>query len=175
MGEEQKKVWPKIKAKYEALRTNCKQQSDGCLQDVFANMSMPHIVEVQRNFQAKCKPSNLSWLFEYQDVKPGEPLTLPRAGKEAWREKIRTHILAAIAEMTECLETCPWKPWKDQGDHAEGSIMSEEKLWEARLEVVDAFCFLMNVWLLLGGDGVELANLYLAKMGENHRRQREGY
>ena len=176
MAEDRKKVWEKVRKKYEELKEDYEQRmEDDFPQDVFAlsSISLARIVEVQREFQGKCKPVKPERFVQFLHQAPGTGL--PRAGDPLWREMLRVNVLACISEMIECLETCPWKPWKDQGDHAEGAKMSEEVMWEARLEIADAFCFMLNVWMLLGGDGAELGNLYLAKMGENHRRQEEGY
>jgi len=176
MAEDRKKVWEKVKAAYEA---EMKRFSDDCEDDfphdmiAEARFSMIQIMEVQRRFQSKCKPVTPERQVMFADQPEG--YGLPRAGSHLWREMMRVNILAQIAEMIELLETCPWKPWKNQGDHAPCTAMKEEVLWEARLEIIDAFCFMMNCWMLLGGTGSQFAALYLAKMGENHRRQKEGY
>jgi len=169
MAEERKKVWKKLENWYkeEVLCTDKNIQKLGKLA-ASGRLSLPEIVEVQREFQKRCKPisAERDGMFSY-----AYPLNeLGRTGDPLWQEMMRVNVIATVAEMMELLETCPWKPWKTYT-----KPMQKEEVMEARLEIVDALCFLMNCWMLLGGDGEDLAHLYLAKMKENHRRQEEGY
>ena len=172
MAEQQKQVWEKVRENY--MRRMLKAQ-EYILQtgQSPASLSLPQIVVRQRVFQQACKPISKERDGMFALDHDGQ--SFERTGTELWREMMRTNVLACMAEMIELLETCPWKPWKTSGDHELGLSMEDAKLWEARLEVVDAFCFMMNCWMLLGGDGAMLANLYAAKMDENHARQKGGY
>ena len=53
--------------------------------------------------------------------------------------------------------------------------LSGEELLETKFEYVDMFHFFMNIGLLLGIDGNELAELYYLKNKENFARQERGY
>ncbi len=170
MAEERKKVWEKIARWYqeqqEHTRHDAKHYGE---RTAFGRLSLPEIVDEQRSFQYRCRPvsKQRDAMFERD---PYPRATFARSATPLWQDMMRTNVLATIAEMIELLETCPWKPWKK-----DAPAMTEDQVQEARLEIVDALCFLLNCWMLLGGDGEELAHLYYAKMKENHRRQEEGY
>jgi len=172
MAEQQKQVWEKVRDEY--MRRTL-EAHEYILQtgQTPASFSLPSILVRQRVFQYACKPIDARRNTMMEVAVHDQ--SFERTGTELWREMMRTNVLACMAEMIELLETCPWKPWKTSGDHELGLSMEDAKLWEARLEVVDAFCFMMNCWMLLGGDGAMLANLYAAKMDENHARQKGGY
>jgi hypothetical protein len=173
MAEDRKKVWPKVMEAYFKQVEETKHHRIVSPSLPRSDLLMANLVKVQRAFQKECKPvseernANFSPNVEVND----DAHALLRSGDPLWREMMRVNVLATIAEMTELLETTPWKPWRQN----DGKVMLADEVWEARLEVMDAMCFLMNCWLLLGGDGECFAHLYLAKMSENSRRQKEGY
>lgn len=81
----------------------------------------------------------------------------------------RTHSFALIAELVEASEEIGWKPWA-KGDKAQ--YINREAYLK---ELVDAWHFFMNTWLLAGGTAEELYEMYMAKRTVNERRQIEGY
>ena len=81
-------------------------------------------------------------------------------------EHFRNNILATHAELSEALEWISWKPWK-----VTEPLTSNAKK-NAQLEIVDALCFLLNTWNLLGGSPEELSGMHRAKCEENIRRQK---
>ena len=84
-------------------------------------------------------------------------------------DKMRTHTLAAIAELIEALEWTSWKPWKRP------TAMTENQLGNAKFEIIDALCFIFNIWRMLGGTPSELMAMYYLKSRENVERQQKGY
>ena len=71
-----------------------------------------------------------------------------------------------------------WKHWKDS--HAGIPNMTlkdltERDLKEAKMEAIDVWHFVMNVFLCLGIDSKDLCNFYFAKNKENIDRKARGY
>ena len=81
-------------------------------------------------------------------------------------EHFRNNILAAHAELSEALDWVSWKPWKAV------EPLSANAKQNAKLELVDTLCFLLNAWNLLGGNPEELSGMHRAKCEENIRRQK---
>lgn len=87
---------------------------------------------------------------------------------------IKEHSIHLNQEINEMLYELPYfKPWKDY------SGMSEEAIAvafaKARMELVDAYHFFMNIMLGLGFTANELYSMYMQKNAENNRRQDDGY
>ena len=82
-------------------------------------------------------------------------------------DQIRLHIEAMIHETSELRELLAWKHWKQYPDNF--SIDKEE----ARFEVADLMCFLMNIAILLGMSGDELLHYTYAKQKHNVERQED--
>lgn len=156
MGEDRKFVWPRLEAevtqRLEAIRTGKVQP-----------LTMDQVVLEQYATLEKIPDTGVVLRSYDQDQ--------PLSHTAEWKAAYRTHTLSAIAELSEALEWTPWKPWRSK--HAGG--MSDDDVAECKLELVDTLCFLLNLWMLLGGDGNELAEAHRAKCLENQRRQKEGY
>ena len=87
---------------------------------------------------------------------------------------IKEHSIHLSQEINEMLYELPFfKPWKDY------SSMSKEEqeaaLERARMEMIDAWHFFMNMCIALDFTPNDFYNMYLSKMSENHKRQDEGY
>lgn len=87
---------------------------------------------------------------------------------------IKEHSIHLNQEVNEMLYELPYfKPWKDySGVTAEDEAAAFAK---AKVELIDAWHFFMNLALGLGMDAEEFYNIYAAKNKENHRRQDAGY
>lgn len=82
-------------------------------------------------------------------------------------ENIKLNVLAATAELHECLAEMSWKPW------AKGEPRINHSA--AAVEVIDAFHFMLNIMLHLGMTSDTIYDVYMNKNQVNHRRQDEGY
>lgn len=87
---------------------------------------------------------------------------------------IKEHSIHLNQEINEMLYELPYfKPWKNY------SNVTEEEAWcaieKARMELIDAWHFFMNIALALGLEPEEFFDMYIAKNKENHRRQDAGY
>lgn len=81
-------------------------------------------------------------------------------------ENVRINVLAAIKELTEVLDECGWKPW------ARSRHFNSESM---RKELIDVWCFVMNLMLHAGMDPDILDELYAEKFEINMDRARHGY
>lgn len=87
---------------------------------------------------------------------------------------IKEHSIHLNQEVNEMLYELPYfKPWKDYSSLTTGQ--EQEMLEKARMELIDAWHFFMNMTLALGITPVQFYVMYAAKNKENHRRQDEGY
>lgn len=87
---------------------------------------------------------------------------------------IKEHSIHLNQEVNEMLYELPYfKPWKNYDGLTAGQ--EEEMLEKARMELIDAWHFFMNMAIALGLNAEQFYTMYLAKNGENHRRQDEGY
>lgn len=85
---------------------------------------------------------------------------------------IHTHSAFAIEEIYEMLRELPYhKPWKDYSDWNNEKIVEQFEM--AREEWIDVFIFVMNVGLFLGFDENLIREMYLEKLGINHKRQED--
>jgi dimeric dUTPase (all-alpha-NTP-PPase superfamily) len=87
---------------------------------------------------------------------------------------IKEHSIHLNQEINEMLYELPFfKPWKDYSN-----MSVEEKdiaMAKARMELIDAWHFFMNLMLGLGFTAEEFFEMYLTKNAENHKRQDDGY
>ncbi len=118
----------------------------------------------------------------------GEPMIKNKEGQfvqPGWPAKWRFNALALHAEVSEALEWMPWKPWKkyegitrfvdDETTPVNLIPVSDDDLFNAKMELVDCLCFLLNMWIMLGGDADELGAMHEVKTHENIKRQLKGY
>lgn len=120
------------------------------------NDSLKVMMDIQRNFQLRLDP-------DFLDKSVEERVAF-----------IKEHSIHTNQEINEMLYELPFfKPWKDY------SGMSEEKqliaFAKARMEMIDAWHFFMNMMLALGFSAEEFFIMYMEKNKENHRRQDAGY
>lgn len=85
---------------------------------------------------------------------------------EARIDYIRTMVLALEDELHEALAETGWKPW------ATSRHINTEAFGG---ELVDAFHFLINLFLVIGWDESDVINGYFLKSRRNEDRQRQGY
>lgn len=81
-------------------------------------------------------------------------------------ELIVKQILALYSEVGEVLAEIPWKPWKQNQDF---------NVSKFRMELIDCFHFLINLFLLSGMDTSDVYDLFQKKNQINRRRQKDGY
>lgn len=81
-------------------------------------------------------------------------------------DNVRLNVLAAIKELTEVLDCCGWKPWATSRHFAFSDMQKE---------LIDVWCFVMNLMLHAGMDADALDTLYAEKMEINRERARNGY
>lgn len=79
---------------------------------------------------------------------------------------IKNQILALFDETSEALREVPWKPWK---------LNQEFNVKKFRIELIDIFHFLINLFLLSGMNSRQVINLFKNKNKINRRRQKDGY
>ena len=87
---------------------------------------------------------------------------------------MRNHYVFLDQELQEALREVPYfKQWKD---YSHMTATEKEAAWaRVRMELVDAWHFMMNLMLMSGMTPEALVAMYLAKNKENHRRQDAGY
>ena len=88
-----------------------------------------------------------------------------------WQQQAQLFQSAAVAELFEFLETTHWKQWRSNFS----APLTEDERREAQLELIDAFCFIVNLWFLTGGSPEDFYAMHAAKCIENIRRQKAGY
>lgn len=81
-------------------------------------------------------------------------------------ELIKNQILALYDEVGEALREVPWKPWK---------VNQEFNINKFKMELIDIFHFLINLFLLVNMDSEEVINLFKIKNEINRKRQKNGY
>lgn len=74
--------------------------------------------------------------------------------------------IAIISELQEALDEMGWKPWATSKHFNDQAVQAE---------LVDAFHFFMNLFMVAGGNPQKLFDGYLAKRLKNIKRQEEGY
>ena len=81
-------------------------------------------------------------------------------------ELIKNQILALYDEIGEALREVPWKPWK---------INQMFNVAKFKIELIDVFHFLINLFLLSGMSAKDVFDLFISKNKINVRRQKDGY
>lgn len=117
---------------------------------------LEEMMEVQEAFQKRLDPD-----FDKMSVKQRVAF-------------IKEHSIHLNQEINEMLYELPYfKPWKD---YSKLSDWHEQAMIEkAKMELIDAWHFFMNIALALGFTPDQFYQMYTAKNQENHRRQDEGY
>lgn len=87
---------------------------------------------------------------------------------------IKEHSIHLNQEINEMLYELPFfKPWKDYSNMSKEE--QEAALDKARMEMIDAWHFFMNISIALGFTAETFYDIYMCKISENHKRQDEGY
>jgi len=81
-------------------------------------------------------------------------------------ELIKNQLLALFSEVGEALKEVPWKPWKKNQDF---------NVAKFKIELIDVFHFLINLFLLSGMNSNDVIELFKTKNEINVRRQKNGY
>lgn len=115
--------------------------------------------------------NNLEYLFKLQQnffniLKDNIPVNKFHVITKENVELIKNQILALFDEVSEALREVPWKPWKENQDF---------NVSKFRMELIDVFHFLINLFLLSGMNSQEVINLFKNKNKINVRRQKDGY
>lgn len=95
----------------------------------------------------------------------------PRVGTTSIKVQMkdfRDFVLAGHAELTELLDSAPWKPWREQK-------AEDIDLQNIRVEIVDMLFFLIGIMEIFGITADELESVFLEKLAENYRRIKDGY
>lgn len=162
MAEDKKKVWPLVERAFEQrMLESIRGGSSFSVNELMGNQL--RALEVIRG-------DVISRLYPLMQGSQSSVSGISTA--EEWKQAMRVNVLSLFAEASEILESTPWKPWRKA--HVEGG-MSMDEVQECKLEVVDAMCFMMNIWLLLGGTAAELGVLHEVKCDENIRRAKGTY
>lgn len=124
--------------------------------DIPAGEALKVMMSMQKAFQCRLYPN-----FNDRSI-------------EERMQYFKEHSIHLTQEIHEALYEIPFfKPWKDY------SKMTHElqsvAIHKAKLEMVDAWHFFMNMLLALGMNANELFALYVDKNKENYRRQNAGY
>lgn len=80
---------------------------------------------------------------------------------------LQLQTLALVDEAMESLREIPWKPWK--------IINTSFDLEAYRMELIDIFHFLINLFIFAGMDVPMVLKYYLEKNKINKERQKNGY
>jgi hypothetical protein len=115
----------------------------------------------------------LEKVFQRQERLQGESFghSLRELTHEQQMDYIRWNVLALEDELHEALAEVPWKPWSS-GD---ASGIDQGRYFK---ELVDAFHFFMNLWLVFvpaEEAAALLYEMYSEKSDLNAKRQAEGY
>jgi hypothetical protein len=97
---------------------------------------------------------------------------LEKADVRAVSALIHSHSMFAIEELYEMMRELPYhKPWKDYSSWSGEKMIEQFEL--SREEWIDVFIFVMNVGLFLGFNEELIEQMYLEKLGLNHKRQED--
>ena len=80
-------------------------------------------------------------------------------------EWIRKYCLAINQEVSETIDSTPWKWWKKMELDTEN----------IKVEIVDIFHFLVSLAQVTGMSAEDFVDLYKKKLSLNHKRQDGGY
>jgi len=126
---------------------------------------------LEYNLKRDNDTNNLKYLFELQKsfqslLKSNIPQTKLHVISKYNIEQIKNQILALYDEVGEALREVPWKPWK---------FNQQFNVSKFKMELIDIFHFLINLFLLSGMNTQEVINLFKNKNKINLRRQKNGY
>ena len=79
---------------------------------------------------------------------------------------------ALIQESAEIMDRLPFKHWKTYTPEQVEEMLSDIKLAE---EIIDAFHFIMDLWITLGYNHDDFFAMYMVKNKINRERQNRGY
>jgi hypothetical protein len=89
-------------------------------------------------------------------------------------ELVKVNADSLMMEAAELKDWTPWKHWSQRAGNKHPlaeDLGSPEHVEEMKIEVADAFCFLINCASALDMNASELAKYHEKKMGTNHERQ----
>lgn len=145
-------------------KTNCFLYGGDCEQTAYKQYEMEltsvykleSMMDAQRAFQVRLDPN-------FNDMTTEQRVAF-----------IKEHSIHLNQEINEMLYELPYfKPWKDYSGLTVGK--ENEMLEKARMELIDAWHFFMNIAIALGISPEQFYVMYTAKNSENHRRQDAGY
>ena len=87
-------------------------------------------------------------------------------------------IMDALGGIHDGIGNAVWKPWKADNTKTKDMTiadLSERDLVELKFEIIDAWHFLMNMWVAVDGTPEEFYNYYINKNKANWERQQKGY
>jgi hypothetical protein len=84
---------------------------------------------------------------------------------------IRYNVEAMHVELAELLNETMWKDWKTYPP----DWYTEERLQNIKMEAIDLYFFLNNIFIALGMDDAQIQNLYRHKFEINMERQEGAY
>lgn len=86
-------------------------------------------------------------------------------------ESIRFNVEAMHVELAELLNETMWKDWKTYPPE----WYSDERHMDMKMEAIDLYFFLNNIFIALGMDDAQIQNLYRHKFEINMERQEGAY
>ena len=116
--------------------------------------NLEYLFKLQENFQ-KILGNNFPLNNNYKEIKYFTNVNL-----------IKNQLLALFDETSEALKEVPWKPWKQN---------QQFNVKKFRMELIDVFHFLINLFLLSGMNSRQVINLFKNKNKINRKRQQDGY
>lgn len=129
-------------------------------------MNLQQIFKKQHELNLKSNPDYERFFSELLKMKEMAPIGDFDLEIDQFRTDLITKYLVAMqVEMTELLDSMPWKWWKK----------GEFNLQNARVEAVDILHFLVSIMILLDMNADMVFDLYEKKNKLNHKRQNEGY
>lgn len=87
-------------------------------------------------------------------------------------------MMDALGGINDGIGSASWKSWKKQHAEAEQITiedLSQEDLKELKMEIVDAWHFMLNFSISIGMTADEIYNYFMSKNRENIARQERGY
>lgn len=87
-----------------------------------------------------------------------------------------SEMMDALGGIDDGVGSVAWKWWKEGHFKKDGiESLSDNDIKELKMEYVDMLHFFINMGILLGMNGSEVMNMYMAKNKENIKRQEDGY
>jgi len=124
---------------------------------------------------------SITEMFEMQKhlqkelAKRGKGIDFEKATFKEKIDAISTNMTNLTLEFGELLERLPHKRWKTYTPEQLNGWLSEEHRLETCYELIDMWCFFLNIGLCLDIDGQMFMDLYVTKNRENLARQDRGY